>query len=74
MDCIIICQPYSDNYPQYVQKSRSTVAYSTIKVNFSDIFEGYSQDRFINLTQMDFQNIPTNDDAQFYTIITSNDY
>lgn len=54
------------NVLKFVQKSGSTVAYSTINVNFSDIFEGCSQERFINLTQMDAQIIPTNDDAYFY--------
>ena len=39
---------------------------TTINVNFADIFEGCSQERFINLTQMDAQIYPTNDDAFFF--------
>ena len=54
------------NKLKFIQKKGSTEAYCTINVNFSDIFEGCSQERFINLTQMDAQIIPTNDDAFFY--------
>lgn len=54
------------NKLKFTQKSGSTEAFCTINVNFSDIFEGCSQERFINLTQMDMQIIPTNDDAFFY--------
>lgn len=66
----IACRPYNGelfyNKLKFVQKKGSTEAYCTINVNFSDIFEGCSQERFINLTQMDAQIIPTNDDAFFY--------
>ena len=48
---------------KFVQPNNSTTAYTTINVNFADIFEGCSQERFINLTQMDAQIYPTNDDA-----------
>ena len=48
---------------KFVQPVNSTMAYTTINVNFADIFEGCSQERFINLTQMDAQIYPTNDDA-----------
>lgn len=54
------------NNLKFIQKNGSTEAFCTINVNFSDIFEGCSQERFINLTQMDMQIIPTNDDAFFY--------
>ena len=66
----LACRPYAGqlfyNKLKFTQKSGATVAYCTINVNFSDIFEGCSQERFINLTQMDAQIIPTNDDAFFY--------
>ena len=66
----LACRPYNGqlfyNKLKFVQKKGSTEAYCTINVNFSDIFEGCSQERFINLTQMDAQIIPTNDDAFFY--------
>lgn len=66
----IACRPYGGqlfyNKLKFIQKKGSTVAYCTINVNFSEIFEGCSQERFINLTQMDAQIIPTNDDAYFY--------
>ena len=66
----LACRPYNGqlfyNKLKFTQKSGATVAYCTINVNFSDIFEGCSQERFINLTQMDAQIIPTNDDAFFY--------
>ena len=39
---------------------------TTINVNFAAIFEGCSQERFINVTQVDAQIYPTNDDAYFY--------
>lgn len=65
-----VARPYGGqlfyNYLKFIQKSGSTEAFCTINVNFSDIFEGCSQERFINLTQMDAQIIPTNDDAFFY--------
>ena len=54
------------NQLTFIQKVGATEAFCTINVNFSDIFEGCSQERFINLTQMDMQIIPTNDDAFFY--------
>lgn len=66
----LACRPYNGqlfyNKLKFIQKKGSTEAYCTINVNFSDIFEGCSQERFINLTQMDAQIIPTNDDAFFY--------
>ena len=66
----LACRPYNGqlfyNKLKFIQKKASTEAYCTINVNFSDIFEGCSQERFINLTQMDAQIIPTNDDAFFY--------
>ena len=66
----IACRPYNGqlfyNNLKFIQKKSSKEAYCTINVNFSDIFEGCSQERFINLTQMDAQIIPTNDDAFFY--------
>ena len=65
-----VARPYGGqlfyNYLKFIQKTGSTEAFCTINVNFSDIFEGCSQERFINLTQMDAQIIPTNDDAFFY--------
>ena len=54
------------NKLKFTQAKSATIAYSTINVNFSDIFEGCSQERFIRLTQMDAQVFPTNDDAYFY--------
>ena len=51
---------------KFVQPAGSTIATTTINVNFADIFEGCSQERFINLTQMDAQIYPTNHDAYFY--------
>ncbi len=54
------------NMLKFTQPNNSTTAYTTINVNFADIFEGCSQERFINLTQMDAQIYPTNDDAYFY--------
>ena len=54
------------NMLKFTQPANSTTAYTTINVNFADIFEGCSQERFINLTQMDAQIYPTNDDAYFY--------
>ena len=61
----IACRPYDGqlfyNKLKFIQKKNETTAYCTINVNFSDIFEGCSQERFINLTQMDAQIIPTND-------------
>ena len=54
------------NILKFTQPAGSTTAYTTINVNFADIFEGCSQERFINLTQMDAQIYPTNDDAYFY--------
>lgn len=61
----IACRPYDGqlfyNKLKFIQKKSETTAYCTINVNFSDIFEGCSQERFINLTQMDAQIIPTND-------------
>lgn len=54
------------NKLKFIKKANATEAFCTINVNFSDIFEGCSQERFINLTQMDAQVIPTNDDAFFY--------
>lgn len=66
----IACRPYNGqlfyNNLKFIQKKGSEEAYCTINVNFSDIFEGCSQERFINLTQMDAQIIPTNDDAYFF--------
>ena len=66
----LACRPYNGqlfyNKLKFIQKKGSSEAYCTINVNFSDIFEGCSQERFINLTQMDAQIIPTNDDAFFY--------
>lgn len=61
----LACRPYNGqlfyNKLKFIQKNGATEAYCTINVNFSDIFEGCSQERFINLTQMDAQIIPTND-------------
>ena len=54
------------NYLKFHQAQGDKYAYCTINVNFSDIFEGCSQERFIHLTQMDAQIYPTNDDAYFY--------
>lgn len=66
----LACRPYNGqlfyNKLKFIQKKGSKEAYCTINVNFSDIFEGCSQERFINLTQMDAQIIPTNDDAFFF--------
>lgn len=66
----VACRPYDGqlfyNKLKFIQKKGSTEAFCTINVNFSDIFEGCSQERFINLTQMDIQLIPTNDDAYFF--------
>ncbi len=66
----ILGRPYGGklfyNMLKFVQPPGSTTAYTTINVNFADIFEGCSQERFINLTQMDAQIYPTNDDAYFY--------
>lgn len=64
------CRPYGGQlfypYLKFIKKAKSTEAFCTINVNFSDIFEGCSQERFINLTQMEAQVIPTNDDDFFY--------
>ena len=54
------------NYLKFHQAQNDKYAYCTININFSDIFEGCSQERFIHLTQMDAQIYPTNDDAYFY--------
>ena len=66
----ILGRPYGGklfyNMLKFVQPVGSTTAFTTINVNFADIFEGCSQERFINLTQMDAQIYPTNDDAYFY--------
>ena len=66
----IMNRPYSGklfyNRLKFVQPAGQTYATTTINVNFADIFEGCSQERFINLTQMDAQIYPTNDDAYFY--------
>lgn len=64
-----VCRPYDGelfyNKLKFIQKKNSTEAFCTINVNFSDIFEGCSQERFINLTQMDASLIPTNQDDFF---------
>lgn len=64
------CRPYGGQlfypYLKFIKKAKSTEAFCTINVNFSDIFEGCSQERFINLAQMEAQVIPTNDDDFFY--------
>ena len=54
------------NFLKFHQAKNDKYAYCTINVNFSDIFEGCSQERFIHLTQMDAQIYPTNDDAYFF--------
>ena len=50
---------------KFAQGTNSTVIYSTINVNYSDIFEECSQGWFINFIQMNTQIIPTNDNAYF---------
>ena len=54
------------NYLKFHKAENDKTAYCTVNINFSDIFEGCSQERFIHLTQMDAQIYPTNDDAYFY--------
>lgn len=52
----------------FTQKANTTVAYSTININFSDIFEGCGQQRFINLCQMDAE-IILQDKTNYFNII-----
>ena len=54
------------NYLKFTQAAGATEAFTTINVNFSDIFEGCGSERFINLTQMDCECILQDKTSYFY--------
>ena len=50
----------------FIQPNNSQIAYSTINIPFSSVFEGCSEERFINLVQMDCELILQDSTNYFY--------